>query len=636
MAYRSLSHFISALEDAGELVRIKEFVSPYLEMTEITDRVVKHQGKALLFENTGTGFPVLINAFGSRNRMCTALGVTDLDEIGNNLENLLKKIAGPKETFADKLKVLPALKEISSYLPKILGKKGTCQEVVMKEPDLRKLPVLTCWPADGGPFFTLPVVHTRNPDSGIRNVGMYRMQVMGPKETGMHWHLHKGAASHYREYKETGKRMPVTVTLGGDPVYTYVATAPLPENLDEYLFAGFIRKKKVEMVRCLTNELEVPADADFVIEGYIDPAEELVMEGPFGDHTGFYSLADLYPKFHVTCITHRKNAVYPATVVGIPPMEDEWMGKATERIFLMPLRSGVVPELKDINMPMEGVFHNIVITAIRKTFPGQAMKVMNSLWGAGQMMFTKVAIVTDEKVNVQDVPEVIKAVCDNVDPVEDIQFARGPADVLDHSSRVFAFGSKIGLDATEKNRDKILSGNRADDHPSVDTVLLIKEIPEITTVNETLAGQGIPVLILSFRKSKPDHVREICGKALRAGMIRGIKFIVVTDPEVDIFDPSMVAWICSGNIDPVKDCFFTNDEYGKPYPVLIIDGTRKTLNFDGFEREWPNIIVMNDQTIKKIDDNWGKFFPGPFLPSPSLRYKNLVIGSKALAVPGDE
>ena len=333
MAYKSLSHFVQKLEENQELLRITEFVSPKLEIAEIADRMVKNGGKALLFENTGTEFPLLINAFASDRRICMALGVKKLEDIEDSLARLMDEFLGPKTRLIDKLKVLPSLMKVASWMPESVSRRGACQEVVMDKPDLTKLPVLTCWPADGGPFITLPGVHTKDPVTGIRNLGMYRMQVFSPDLTGMHWHLHKGSANHYHRYKELGQRMPVTVTLGGDPIYTYTATAPLPENLDEHLLAGFLRKKKVELVRCLTNELEVPFDVDFVIEGYVDPTEDLILEGPFGDHTGFYSLADYFPQFHVTCITHRKNAIFPATIVGIPPQEDGWIGKATERIL---------------------------------------------------------------------------------------------------------------------------------------------------------------------------------------------------------------------------------------------------------------------------------------------------------------
>ncbi|HJT72355.1 MAG TPA: UbiD family decarboxylase, partial [Chitinophaga sp.] len=348
MAYKHLKHFIDTLEKAGELVRIKTYVDPKLEIAEITDRVSKspNGGKALLFENTGTDFPVLINSMGSYRRMCLALGVQELDDISREIEDLFKMLSKPKEGILDKLAMLPKLGQFASWMPKVVGGKGACQEVVMTDPDLSRLPVLQCWPKDGGPFITLPVIHTKDPNTGTRNVGMYRMQVFEKGMTGMHWHKHKVSAKHFQEYKKLKKRMPVAVVLGGDPVYTYSATAPLPENVDEYMLAGFLRKQKVELVKCISQpELEVPADADFVIEGYVDPEEELIWEGPFGDHTGYYSLADWYPRFHVTAITHRKDAVYPSTIVGIPPQEDAWIGKATERIFLAPIKMTLVPEI---------------------------------------------------------------------------------------------------------------------------------------------------------------------------------------------------------------------------------------------------------------------------------------------------
>jgi 4-hydroxy-3-polyprenylbenzoate decarboxylase len=627
MAYKSLAHFISVLESAGELIRVREFVSPRLEVSEIVDRIVKNKGKALLFENNGTEFPILINAYGTETRMNMALGVNNLNEIGKNINDLLQVLLVPKNSFISKLKFLPVLKEISSFMPKRVNKRGVCQEVIFPVPDLGKLPILTCWPEDGGPFITLPVVHTKEPATGTTNRGMYRMQVFGPDSTGLHWHLHKGAAQHLRKYKELGMKMPVSVTLGGDPVYAYVASAPLPENMDEYLLAGFLRRKNVELVKCITNELEVPGDVDFVIEGFVDPNEELVLEGPFGDHTGFYSLADLYPKFHVTCITHRKNAIYPATIVGIPPMEDEWLGKATERIFLVPLKTTVVPELVDMNMPVEGVFHNILLTSITKTFPGQGMKVMNSLWGAGQMMFNKILVVVGENVNVQDCNEVARVASDNVDPLRDIQFIDGPVDVLDHSSRKFAQGSKIGIDATEKQVDESISvvSEKADHF--LDKSALQKKFPEIVAINDHLFSQEISIVILALRKSRIDHIREICQEALQHGYIRGVKFIVIMDSEVDIFHIGTVAWICSNNIDPTRDCFFVSDEKKEPFPYLVIDGTRKSKKTDHFQRDWPNIIVMDDVTIAKVDENWTKYQVGPFISSPSIKYKSLVFNN---------
>lgn len=426
MAYKNLQHFIKVLEDAGELVRIREYVNPRLEITEITDRVSKQYGPALLFENTGYDFPVLINSMGTEKRMAMALGVEKLDDVAHEIEGLFKTLTGPKHSFMDKLKMLPQLGEIASWMPKEISGRGACQEVVMKDPDITKLPVLTCWPEDGGPFVTLPVIQTRDPHTGIRNVGLYRMQVFEKTMTGMHWHRHKVSARHFNEYKKLGQRMPVAVTIGGDPAYTYSATAPLPDGVDEFLLAGFLRKKKVELVKCLTIDMSVPADADFVIEGYVDPNEDFILEGPFGDHTGYYSLADFYPRFHITAITHRKDPVYLCTIVGIPPQEDAWIGKATERIFLAPIKMTTVPEIVDMVLPVEGVFHNLVIVKIRKDYPGQALKVMNSLWGAGQMMFTKMMIVVDGEVNIHNSLEVAQYIAQHVDPLRDITYSQEP------------------------------------------------------------------------------------------------------------------------------------------------------------------------------------------------------------------
>ncbi|HSN49937.1 MAG TPA: menaquinone biosynthesis decarboxylase, partial [Bacteroidales bacterium] len=519
------------------------------------------------------------------------------------------------------------LQNVASWMPRTLSRKGSCQEVIMADPDLSRLPVLTCWPADGGPFITFPLVHTRDPLTGIRNLGMYRMQVMGKDVTGMHWHLHKGAAEHFRKYREAGQRMPVSVTLGGDPVYTYAATAPLPENLDEYLLAGFLRNRKVDLVKCLTNDLEVPADSDFVIEGYVDPQEEPVLEGPFGDHTGFYSLADYYPRFHVTCISHRKNAIYPATIVGIPPMEDGQIGKATERIFLVPMKQTVVPELIDMDMPEEGVFHNITIVKIRKTYPGQAIKVMNSLWGAGQMMFNKIMIVVDESVDVHDYIDVAHAIAKNTVPSEDIHFSSGPVDVLDHSSRQFAFGTKMGIDATNKTSEDRLTRPKGDFF--IDPVILKSTFPEITNTSEMLLEMGIPVLLLTIAKTKQGVIREILQTAINEGRIRHIPYLVVLDTEVDLSSFAMIAWIAANNIDPKRDCFYLSDAKEMYGTSLVIDATRKTGLLDHFEREWPNILVMDDATIKTVDEKWSRYQIGDFFPSPSLPYKRLVSNDKA-------
>jgi len=447
MAYRDLREFITCLEQAGELRRIAAPVSPELEITEITDRVSKRHGPALLFENvSGYDIPVLTNAFGSPRRMAMALGVADVEEVAGEIEALLTQ--KPPATLGEKVRTGVKLLGMAGYLPRTVSS-GPCQEVAKTDHfSLLDLPILKCWPQDGGRFITLPMVFSECPDTGIRNVGMYRMQVYDEKTTGMHWHVHKVGARHYRRHVELGTRMPLAVALGGDPAITYAATAPLPEDVDEMIFAGFLRKQSVELVPCKTVPLEVPAAAEIVLEGYVEPGE-VRREGPFGDHTGYYSLPDDYPVFRLTCMTHRRDPVYPATVVGRPPMEDCTMAKATERIFL-PLLRLTFPEIADINLPIEGVFHNLALVSIRKRFPGHARKVMHGLWGMGQMMFTKVLVVCDADVDVQDTAQVVWKALNNIDPQRDVTFVEGPVDVLNHASPQPNVGSKMGIDATRK------------------------------------------------------------------------------------------------------------------------------------------------------------------------------------------
>jgi len=446
LGYRDLREFIRVLEEHGELKRVGAEVDAELEITEIADRVVKSGGPALLFERVkGYDIPVLINLFGSRRRMELALDTEDLDATGKEMCRLLQPEL--PRTFFEKLKVLPKLAQLSSFIPKAV-RSGPCKEVIVKEPDLTRLPVLKCWPGDGGRFITLPLVFTYDPETGRRNVGMYRMQVFDARTAGMHWHIHKDGAAHYRKACARGERLPVAVALGADPATIYAATAPLPQGVDELLLAGFLRREPVALVRCETVEIEVPANAEIVLEGYVDP-EEKRLEGPFGDHTGYYSLADYYPVFHVTCITHRRSPIYPATVVGRPVMEDAFIGKATERLFL-PLIRLQLPEIVDMNFPVEGVVHNCVVVSIKKSFPGHARKIIHAVWGMGQLSFCKVVIVVDDHVNVQDMSEVWWRVFNNIDPRRDVTLSEGPLDVLDHSSPRFAYGSKMGIDATRK------------------------------------------------------------------------------------------------------------------------------------------------------------------------------------------
>ncbi|MGS0764134.1 menaquinone biosynthesis decarboxylase [Syntrophomonas curvata] len=448
MAYKDLHEFVQRLEKEGELRRINAEVDSELEIAEITDRVSKKHGPALLFENVrGSSMPVLMNAFGSEKRMAMSLRVERLDDIAAEIIDILQIADNAPQSMLDKVKILPRLAQLSSFMPR-MAKNGSCQEVVDDNPSLDKIPVLKCWPGDAGRFITLPQVYSKDPENGKRNVGMYRLQVFDRRTTGMHWHMHHDGASNYRKNASRGRATEVAVALGGDPAITYAATAPLPKDIDELIFAGFLRRKPVDLVRCRTVDLEVPADAEIVLEGYVDPVERRI-EGPFGDHTGYYSLADEYPVFHVKCITHRKNAIYPATIVGKPPQEDCYMALATERIFL-PLLKFQLPEVVDMHLPMEGVFHNCVLVSIKKAFPGHARKVMSSLWGMGQMMFAKFIVVVDEGVNVQNVSEVMWKVFNNVDPRRDTMIVEGPLDVLDHSAPLPFYGSKMGIDATKK------------------------------------------------------------------------------------------------------------------------------------------------------------------------------------------
>jgi 4-hydroxy-3-polyprenylbenzoate decarboxylase len=458
MAYRDLREFIGLLESKGLLKRIRVEVDPILEIAEITDRVCKSPGggHALFFEKVrGSQYPVVTNLFGSFQRMALALQVEEMDDVGRRIESLLNQ--APPRTLIEKLAALPRLVEFSRYLPKKV-RSGPCQEIVEKDnPDLSKFPIIKCWPGDGQPtdegrFITLPMVFTRDPETGRPNCGMYRIHVYDGRTTGMHWHIHKDGARHYEKYVRLKKRMPAAIAVGSDPAVIYAATAPLPEAIDEMLFAGFLRREPVEMVRCITSDIEVPANSEMVIEGYLEPGE-MRTEGPFGDHTGFYSAADLYPVFHVTCITHRKDLIYPATLVGKPPMEDCYIGKATERIFL-PLLRMEFPEIVDMNLPMEGVFHNAALISIKKSYPGHAKKIIHGLWGKGQMMFSKLIIVVDDDVDVQNISYTAWRVLNNVDWKRDVVIAEGPVDDLDHSASFPRYGSKMGIDATRKTREE--------------------------------------------------------------------------------------------------------------------------------------------------------------------------------------
>ena len=613
--YKTLSEYIAALERAGELVRVNVPVDPVLEIAELTDREAKSPGggRALLFENTGTPFPVLTNMMGSDRRIAMALGVESVDMLTGRIEELFAALTSPRPDLFDKLRMLPLLGRMSRWLPREVKGRGVCQQVVLQGDAARLdlLPVLKCWPQDGGCFVTLPLVHTLDPDTGVRNVGMYRMQLFSPQTTGMHWHLHKTGERHYRAYQRLGKRMPVTVCLGGDPAYTYAATAPMPDNMDEYLLAGFLRERPVELVKCVTNDLRVPADCDIVIEGYVDPSEEKVIEGPFGDHTGFYSLEDYYPLFHVTAITHRRGAVYPATIVGVPPQEDAYIAKATEKIFLAPIRAAMLPEVRDLWMPEAGVAHNIAVVDIRTDYAGQALKAASSLWGAGQMMFNKFMVVTASGRPVRDVAA-LADLLRRIRIPDDLMFSRGPLDVLDHAAPETGLGGKLMFDATG-----------VDPAAPLETVQLpfpFELSDGIVRVDYALSESWRVVLLSAPRGVRPDVFAF-----LEKNRVEGIKYVILLDEEVDTSRPGDVLWIASSDCDPSRDVTIRDG-------VVLFDCRSKAGGVNGFLRRWPNVVASSPETIARVDGRWNEYGLGKFMLSPSLHYSRLQYGEGA-AVP---
>lgn len=629
MAYRDLSAFIERLREHDQLLTVEEFVDPVLEIAEITDRFSKLPGggKALLFTNTGTDFPVFTNAMGSDKRMALAIGVKNISEIEERIQKLLLDIREPRKGFFEKLSLLPTLSKIAGYFPSQISGKAACQEVVITDPDLSILPVLKTWPYDGGKFFTLPLVFTIDPETGERNVGMYRMQVFNRNTTGMHWHRHKTGANHYDKYKRLGKKMPVAVALGGDPAIIYSATAPLPENIDELLLAGFLREKSVSLVKCITQDIQVPAFSEIILEGYVDPEEEKIIEGPFGDHTGFYSLEDLYPVFHITAITHRKNAIFPATLVGIPPQEDAWIAKATERIFIMPIRQAIAPEIVDMYIPEFGVAHNLTIVSIRKSYPGQAKKVMNALWGAGQMMFNKVLIVCDEDVNIHDPSEVFEKLL-TIDHEIPLSFAEGPLDVLDHSSDFTGYGSKLGIDLTtpfEEESARLSPDSKVIPHgePDFSGVKAVKDTRIIRR------GKYLRVALVSILKDQDYSASGFRDDLQSKNKKNAINVFLLTDDSVNLDSFEEFLWYFLNNLEPQRDIFRINHECNDT--VLVIDGTSKNYITDNFRRDWPNPVIMDSKTIERIDKNWNNFNLGPFISSPSVHYNKLVRNPGARA-----
>lgn len=621
--YKNISEFIDRLEQNGELIRVRKEVSTELEMTEIADRQAKLPGggKALLFEKTGTEFPVLMNMMGSHKRLCMALGTQSIKDVGDEILELFKMVTSPKPSLLSKIALLPQLGKISRWLPKNSAQRGSCQEIILSEEqvDLDKLPILKCWTHDGGRFITLPLVHTIDPETGARNVGMYRMQQLSKTTTGLHWHTHKTGARHYEQYRKRGEMMPVTVCLGGDPIYTYSATAPVPDGIDEYLLAGFLRKKPVRLVKCITNDIRVPEDCDFVMEGYVDPSEVKVLEGPFGDHTGFYSLEDFFPRFHITCITHRKNAVYPATIVGIPPQEDAYISEATEAIFLEPIRLVMQPEMVDMYMPPAGVAHNIALVSITKSYAGQAFKVASGLWGAGQMMFNKFVMIADDDCDIRSVEDIAARVR-GVDIERDLLFSKGVLDILDHSSQVAAAGGKLAVDLTAKLEEE---GAEYDDEEYYSVPEVIVLPMGFTDISDALVEQWNTLLIKADRTI--DDQEQMSGaveELILTEGLAGIKFIVIVDEQVDFEDLSTLVWLMGGNVDPQRDIFI---EQG----VLAIDARAKYDGINGFNRRWPNVVVMDNDIIERVDNRWDELDLGEFVESPSRRFEALVLSDGA-------
>ncbi|MFH0994008.1 MAG: menaquinone biosynthesis decarboxylase [Pseudomonadota bacterium] len=595
MKYNNLGEFIQALKNAGELITVSYPVSAVLEISKLTDAQSKSPGggKALYFEKVkDSPFPVATNLFGSSRRICLALGVENLEHLGDRIREIIQM--SPPKDLRDMLGMLTTAFSVSRFFPrKSRAKVPPCRQVVLKGDDINlfDLPILHCWPQDAGRFITLPLVITKSLSSGKRNVGMYRMQVFDKQTTGMHWHIHKDGSNYFNEYRKAGKRMPVAVAIGADPATIYAATAPMPRNVDEMILAGFIRNAPVAMTRCLTCDLEVPAEAEFILEGYVDP-DELRREGPFGDHTGYYSLADDYPVFHVTAITHRKSPVFCATLVGRPPMEDCYLAKATERLFL-PLLQTVFPEITDYWLPWEGVFHNIVIVSIKKEYPRHAQKVISGLWGQGQMSFCKAILVVDETVDPKDPNQVMQRLVDNFDLSTDIVNAQGILDVLDHSSPFANFGNKIGIDLTNRisgeplrtpplpvslpgkfTEDTLLSGIRAD----CDGVLSLR-------ILEGETGRRNRILVVKVQKTPGLSGSYFAERLLNAAILQPFNLMLFYDSNVDIRDNSFILWKLFNNVDPGRDVTLCKGR-------CIVDACKKGPD-DGHDREWPDELSFD-------------------------------------------
>jgi 4-hydroxy-3-polyprenylbenzoate decarboxylase len=592
--YNTFQEFLKILERHGEVKRVREPVSAHLEISRHTDGQSKSPGggKALYFENViGSKFPVCTNMFGSSRRICLALGVDSLDELGDRVREYIA--FHPPRSLKEALNILPMAVSLTRFFPRTFrGGTPPCQEVVRKGEavDLDEIPILHCWPKDAGRFITLPMVFTKGLSDGKQNIGMYRMQVFNKRTTGMHWHIHKDGSHYFSEYRKAGKRMPVSVAIGADPATIYSATAPMPRGIDEILLAGFIRKQPVRMAKCLTNDLRVPAEAEFVLEGYVDP-EERRREGPFGDHTGYYSLADDYPVFHVSAVTHRQNPVYPATLVGRPPMEDCYLAKATERLFL-PMLQTVMPEIIDYWFPWEGVFHNIVVVSIEKEYPGHAHKLMSGLWGQGQMSFCKAIVIVDADTNPQDPKAVLAGVAERMDVTTDITVTRGILDVLDHSSPYPNFGNKIGIDLTRRFEGEPPRRTPFSRKPPLPADTLSRVIRERLTggidfriLLKGSSGQANAIAAITVEKAFGRGGKELAEHLFRIEELEPFNILILYDKTIDLEDGSLLLWKLFNNVDPGRDIILRNGR-------AVIDACIKG-PMDQHDREWPEELSFD-------------------------------------------
>ena len=593
-----LQSFVAHLEAKGELVRIAEPVSAELEVTVLADAAVKHGGPALLFENVeGSDFPLVIGLYGTARRTAWALGLNDLDDLTERVRELVDvRVGGGLMGLASNL---PKLRDLASLPPRRV-RRAPAQEVVWRgdEVDLSRIPVLTCWPDDGGPFVTLLLVISKDPLRGDVNIGMYRMQIFDGTTTGMHWQRHKTGARHLESAREAGGKLEVAVALGGDPALTYAATAPLPPipGINEYSLTGWLRGRGVELTRGVSVDLEVPAQAEFVLEGYVDPEEPWRTEGPFGDHTGFYTLEDLYPAFHVTAVTMRRSPIYPATIVGRPPMEDAFLIEASERLFLTPAQL-ILPEIVDYHMPPAGIAHNLVNVVIDKSYPGQAYKVANGLLGLGQMMFAKVLLVSDDDaIRPQDHAAFWRHVLLHARPGRDEQLAKGPIDVLDHASRAWSYGSKLVIDGTVKHGEE----GGGDDWTPGPAVSASRLPHHAEVLDQDQPGGGF--WFLTTRKTRPDQGRHLGEWAARHAAARGVRWIAVLDETTDPRDFEDCVWTMLNNIDPERDVQTVEDAAGGP--TWVVDGTPK-LREEGFQRAWPQKIRMDPAVEERVEARFG-------------------------------